>query len=825
MNRRDAIILTISMAIAVALIVLPYQISTVSRLTSPYKGPIGGIFLAFNDGTFTIRGIDGEVVVKYDSYGIPHIFGEEAIDIYRVLGYLHAKDRLFQMDVLRRIASGRLSELFGDVTIEQDKRMRLMGLYRSAVDTYNYLRDSHEYDKELEILEAYTDGVNQYIDYIKDLGVYPIEYTLLGVEPEYWKPVDSIAIGKFMAWGLSWSMEDLYLASLIDRNGLEIIYKLDLINRSLNKAILDSFQVKNPLTVNVSVSNIETYNVDGILEDLSGLEVIKAVYGDIYGSNNWVVSGKLTEEGYPIVSNDPHLSLTAPPIWYIVSIRMPDGTHLMGFTLPGTPVVLLGRNDYVAWGFTNVGPDVTDYYYFKWDGDKYLYNGEWRDVESIEEDIVVWNGHGYDTVKYTVNYTVLGPLLEYAGTKYAMRWVGSGVTLELVAVLRYNMARNISDMVNAARYFHVAPQNMVAADIYGNILYYPAGKYPIRRPSKIVEGNISLINLGFLPFNASRGEGEWIAYIPFEDIPHLINPSSGMVVTANNKVVEEYPYYLGWSWADRYRFERIYNLLSERVGDLTVDDMMNIQTDRYSLPASIFMPKLIGIIDGKALDGIYREALDILKKWDFRMDPDESAPSIYIQWIYHLHRLLWGDVIGDVPLSFIPLETTEKALYEYVSGRSKILGIIDRRMFEEVVMESFMNAVDSLNNLGGPDTWLWGDLLKYRIEHFMGKILPWLNYREYRGHGGLFTVFPAGFGPGEPPYTVSSSQSMRAIYPMDGIDTVMYLALPGGNIGNPFSPYYENLLDGWVNGEYIKLYGYDDPSQVEASLSYIFKGG
>ncbi len=826
MNRRDSIFLAISISLIIALLILPTQVSIISRLTHPYKGPLGSVMLAYNDGVYPIEGLSNNVVVKYDGYGIPHIFGEDLLDIYRVLGYIHAKDRLFQMDVMRRIAEGRLSELFGEATIEEDKRMRLMDLYGSAIKTYNYIRDSHEFDLELNILEAYTDGVNQYIDYLNGLGVYPIEYTLLGIKPEYWSPIDSIAIGKFMAWSLSWSMEDLYLASIVDRNGLEIIYKLDLLNRSINKPILDRYEVESIISLNVSIDNQIDFNVDGIIDKLSRIVDVKNLLGSIYGSNNWVVSGDKTAYGYPIVSNDPHLSLTAPPIWYIVSIRMPDGNHLMGFSLPGTPVVLLGRNDYVAWGFTNVGPDVTDYYFFKWDGDRYLYRGEWLDIDRRVEKIRIWNGEGYDEIEYIVNYTVLGPLIEYKGVRYAMRWVGSGVTLELIAVIRYDFARNISDLIDAAQYFHVAPQNMVAADIYGNILYYPAGKYPIRLPSIVKSSSgIQILNTGFLPFNGSRVEGDWIDYIPFKDIPHAINPGEGLIVTANNKVVGRYPYYLGWSWADRYRFERIYTLLLSRGDSLTIEDMMDIQTDNYSLPASIFIPSLLDIVRDRFEEPKYRDAIDILDGWDYRMDPDSKAPTIYVQWIYHLHKDLWGDILGDISISFIPLETTEEALYQYLDGSDLIMDLFSRDRFEEIIIDSFREAIDSLVKYGEIDMWRWGDVLRYRIKHFMGGILPWLNFREYRGHGGLFTVFPAGFGPGNPPYTVSSSQSMRAIYILDGGRPTIYLALPGGNIGNPFSPYYENLLEEWVDGGYIKLNSFDNPDEFDGSLTYIFRGG
>ena len=822
------IAILISSILIIGLFILPMFSPLINRILHPLNGSFGSLRIAFLEGFIELQGLEGEVKVLYDKLGIPHIYADNELDAYKVMGFLHAKDRFFQMDVMRRIAQGRLSELFGDLTLDMDRDFRHLGLYISAYKTLEYISNSSDFSREYQFLLAYTEGVNQFLRYIKANGIMLTEYSLLGVEPEEWRPVDSISIGKFMAWSLSWSMEDLRLQSLVNRNGLDILIDLNLLDRSLNTPILNSFTVKSDVNLSISTlkESFKKLPVEGVVNILGDLDEVKNIFGLEFGSNNWVVSGELTRDGYPIVANDPHLSLTAPPIWYYIAITFKDGFKVLGASLPGTPVILLGRNNYVAWGFTNVGPDVTDYYYFIWDGDRYLYRGEWRDVRERVEEIRVKEDAGYRIVEYKVYETLLGPIYEYGDERYAMRWTGSQVTLEMIAVLRYNYARNIYDMIDAAKYFHVAPQNLVAADIDGNILYYPAGLYPVRNATYLGEvGDGKLFNLGFLPFNASNGEGEWIGYIDFEDIPHAVNPEEGFIVTANNKVVGKYPFYLGWSWADRYRYARIKTLLLEKAGSLTLEDMMTIQVDMKSYAAESILPHALNIIRSRNLGDRYREAFKLLDYWDYSMTSDSQAAPLYVLWLYNIHKGLWQDILGDLSIRLIPLETTEDVLKGFLSNSlasySKWVGNV-----EEIVYKAFIDAVDTLYEEVGPiDEWRWGDIIKYSISHFMGEVLPWFNYKVYDGQGGFYTVFPAGFSPGLPPYKISSSQSMRSIYILDGQSTSIYFALPGGNIGNVFSPHYEDLLDDYVGFKYFKLEAYDSEDAFTPKYRLVFGGG
>ncbi len=798
MRRVDSIRIAVSAAILIFIITLPIQAPILERVINPLNGPLSTPIAIYSQETLEIPGLENQVKIYFDEYGVPYIHGESYIDIAYALGYLHARDRLFQMDVLRRLAYGRLSELVGEAALDLDKRFRQINLRMGASSTLSYIRGNPEFHREYAVLEAYTWGVNAFINWSVSTGNLPPEYILLDQKPKYWRDIDSVIIGKFMAWSLSWSMEDLYLADIVDRYGLKILFDLDILNRSLNTPILESYTISNPVT-SLPVYEPPNYNTSGIYTLFSIVEEVRSLIG--VGSNNWVVSPSLTEDGRAYVANDPHLSLTAPPIWYVAGAVYGD-YRLFGFTLPGTPVFLLGTNGYVAWGFTNVGADVTDYYYFKWEGDRYLYKGEFRKLDVFYDPIyVAVNGEGeYRTVDFYLNITVLGPLIEHGGTRYAVRWTGYTGTLELVAVLRYGEARSIDDLIDAAQYFHVAAQNLVAADREGNILYLPAGRYPVRNATVLAGDGVAVVNTGFLPFNASRGEGIWLEYIPYEHIPRAVNPMEGYVATANNKIVGEYPYYLGWSWSDRYRYARIVELIEE-LKPLDKEDMFRIQTDRVSKAAEIFTELFGEILRPEELPSEYRRYYEDLLRWSHEMDTELREPGLYTLTLIKLHYKLWSDVLGDAPINLFSAEWTEMVLKQYIDGRGPALDYIGGDV-KTLLREAFIEAVDKLMELYG-EVPRWGEVIRYEIKHLIGDVIPWFNYNVYPGQGGLFTVFVSGHGFGDPPYSISASQSMRAIYILGGGGVEVYYALPGGNSGIPSSPHYQDLLPIYVSDEYV----------------------
>ncbi len=832
----------ISIIVLISVLIFPtISIPILKNVLNPIKGPLGVVPKSIvYEEEFSLPGLRDTVRVRYTPLGIPYIEATNPSDLYYVFGFIQARDRLFQMDLVRRYASGNLSELFGPDFIDTDKFFRVIGLYRSARDTYELISKDPMYSELHEYLISYTRGVNYYIEYAKRTGALPPEYYILGVDPEPWSPIDSIAVGRIISWGLAGGFSDLELLSFLEANGYDALIRLDFLNRSLNKPILSMYKLNSYQSTPVE-HYYNNYNATQLRSYISHLNTLNTGLKKIIGvglSNNWVISGELTDTGYPILANDPHLSLQAPPVWYEAGLIIPGELSIFGVTFPGIPFIIIGRNEHVAWGFTNVGADVTDFYFYKWSGDKYLYKGRWLKPRQVNEEIYVRSGAGYRVIEFKVNITIHGPLYEYNGVKYAVRWTGHSPTLELVSFYYYNYAEDISDIIEGAKFFSVPAQNLVAADDKGNILYYPAGAYPIRNNTPIIEvEGLDIINMGFLPFNGSAGEGEWSGYIPFDEIPHAINPPQGYIATANNRLVPgDYPYYLGWRWADRFRFERIDELIRSFIDageKISLEDVMMIQGDIHSLAAETLLPMMISNVDNDIIGDRERVAIDILSKWDYEMSSDSVAPSIYTAWLYNLHKLLWGDEVeaAGLGIGFIPLETTEYILKLYESGKLDegyykwVNGEIPR-----ILADSIKEAVNQLTESFGEDieSWRWGDVLKYRIKHPMGDILPWLNYPMYDGQGGLFTVAVSGFDPSSPPYYVTGASSIRYITmlePSESSIPSLYIVLPGGNSGNPFNPHYHDQLSTWVSREYYKIYLYRDITGVEEFESVIILRG
>ena len=818
------------------------MVSILQKIINPILGPLGVVPVSGSMNLdILVPYLEGDVIVKYDNTGIPYIEASSPKDLYLVFGFIQAKDRLFQMDLMRRYASGRLSELFGPDFIETDKHFKVIGLHRAAGESYRVIVSNSSFKELLSYMEAYTEGINLFIEYAKERHALPPEYYLLGAEPEPWTPVDSLAIGRLISWGLAGGTQDLQLLSFLEANGYEALLDLDLLNASLNLPILSSFTVSSKVVAHTPYT-APPNTLDSLKDLIRIFEENEMLIRRITGlamSNNWVVSGKITDTGYPLLANDPHLSLQAPPVWYEAELIFKGKATVFGVTFPGIPFIIIGRNTHVAWGFTNVGADVLDFYYYKWDGERYLYNGMWLEPKRVHEDIIVNNNGVLETIPFTVNITVHGPLYEYKGVKYAMRWTGHLPTLELVAFYYYNFAEDIYDMIRGARYFSVPAQNLVAADDKGNILYYPAGLYPIRGNRPIITvGDIEIPNMGFLPFNGSAGEGEWISFIPFEDIPHAINPEEGFVATANNRLVpSDYPYYLGWRWADRYRYERIATLIQETLakkGKISIEDMMRIQRDIHSLSADYLLPMMLQLVKKASLTEDALQALNLLSEWDREMSSDQIAPSIYVAWLYNLHRGLWGDEAekAGIGVGLIPMETTEYYLRmavdnnlpigytRWIGGDIKIL-----------LANTLNDAVNKLKSEFGDDmeNWRWGNVLRYRIKHPVGDILTWLNYPEYDGQGGLYTVCVAGFNPEKMPYIVGGASSIRYIanlQPADENKLWGYIVLPGGNSGNPFNKHYHDQLETWVNREYNEIIMIGSTGELQDfDCMLVFRGG
>ncbi|MFN7105160.1 MAG: penicillin acylase family protein, partial [Pyrobaculum sp.] len=481
--------------------------------------------------------------------------------------------------------------------------------------------------------------------------------------------------------------------------------------------------------------------------------VFSTAWGLAGGSNNWVISPRLSATGRAILANDPHLSLSAPPLWIFQKVETPRYV-VMGVAFPGTPVVVIGTNGHVAWGFTNTGIDVIDYYYYLWNGSRYFYNGTWREVERRLEEFKICDidNRCYGR-RVEVWETVHGPVVEYKGVRYAMRWLGNNVTLEALALYGMDKARNLTEFLDALKYFVVPSQNVVYADSGGTVAYFASGYFPIR------DG-------GYLPFNGSRGEGEWRQVVWLPSVLYYINPP--YLVTANNKVAEA-NIYLQWRWADRYRHDRIAELILQKApGKISTREVMEIQLDVVDISCRD-VRELLKKYGGE--NGV--RLLDELEKWDCAMTTQSTTAARYATFVYNLQKLAWERL--GVSLTLMPLEVTIGA----IDG-----GLIDRGIVEAAAAEALKTSAP------------WGKLHVYNIRHVLGSAIPQLNYRHVEAPGSWFTVDVA------PGFQVSQGPSVRFIVAFgDGV----YMSLPGGPDGDPLSPLYDAMYPLWVRGEYVKV--------------------
>lgn len=705
----------------------------------------------------------GKVEVYYDEYGVPHFVATDEKALAFAIGYIQAKDRLFQMDLHRRLMKGELSEVFGEDFYESDVFHKKMDFLKAAEITWEGLKDTHIG----ELLKAYSEGVNYYIETEK----LPAEFQLANYKPEKWQPVDTLLIAKEIAWELTGDFWDIKRALIIEKLGEKA---LELYPSSLEH--------------NYTILRINKSFADW----LSNFESKKGL-----GSNNWVVSGKFTQNGKPMLANDPHLLLTVPPVWYEMHLNL-NGMNVRGVAFPGIGMIIIGKNDYLAWGYTNVGADVIDFYYYVWDGDKYLYKGSWLEPEKEIKKIRVKTANGIEEREVIVEKTVHGALIERDGFKVAVAWTGFTNTTEALALYKYNYAKSLDEFIEGLKLFCVPGQNVVYADIYGNTMYYPAGKYPIRLiDGKEVAGNVL--------FNGSAGEGEWIGFkafgfstwegfIPFEEIPHAINPD--YIATANQEIGYS-KHYLGDSmyFIDPYRGMRIYEMLDELTATkkLTVEDFMMMQRDTKSKVAEFFVPF---IMESYALmDEKTKGYAEKLKNWDLKMEKDSEGALIFAIWLeYFVNETFDEFFSAGLSKEYLP------SLYVLQNLDPDSEWFDDKRTPEvekrqDIVVRALKLAVKEIEKKGYR---VYGDYNQLNMEHPFSRVVKFFDYPKIPMSGDENTVFnfhrSIEFAGGI--YQAGSSWRMIVSFDKD------YCVIPGGNSGNFFSKHYDDQLFLWAEGEY-----------------------
>jgi len=686
------------------------------------------------DGEVAAPGLHGPVEVVRDEWGVPHIQAGDEHDLFFAQGYVHAQDRLWQMAWNRLIADGELSSVLGPALVEADQFLRTLGLARAAE------RDAAALSPESRaMLEAYAAGVNQFIDTHRDR--LPLEFTLLRFEPRPWKPVDSLAWGKLMGLNLSLNYPmELLRTKLAERVGEEAVAEL-----------LPGYPDGAPVIVSDGAWQAPADEGDGeetgrtaSIFPIPGL----ALGGPAWASNSWVIAGSHTETGSPLLANDTHLGLQMPSVWY------ENGLHggrfdVTGFSFPGLPLVVIGQNGRIAWGITNMCSDVEDFFVERLDDPdaprRYEFRGEWLDLQRITETIEVAGG---DPVTLEVLATHHGPLMNdvvedlEGAPPTTLAWTGLTTGERLMDALSgLNRAEDWTSFRAALADWTAPSVNFTFAGADGDIGYQGTGAVPLRPPG----------DTGLVPRSGWAGEAEWQGFIPYDELPHVLNPPEGYVVTANNKTVgDDYPYHLATDMADPYRAERIHQVLASG-GLKGIEDVRALQSDQRSIPAAILAPYL-GALEPETPRE--EKALALIRAWDHRVTAESAGAAVYEAWFHFLWTNIFGDELGDelgaeyrvfgiaqVPLLAELMETPDSHWFDDVTtpeteGRDEIL----RRALTE--------ALDWLQEHDGDDPaqWRWGDLHYVEFPHLpLGQSgiapLEWIfNAGPLPAGGDIFTV-------------------------------------------------------------------------------------
>lgn len=728
-------------------------------------------------------GVEESVRIYFDDYGVPHIIAQSEADMVYAQGYIHAMDRIFQMDLIRRLIAGRLSEIVGPRMLDSDRFYRTVGFVRAAHKSLDACSEETR-----SLAQAYCAGVNEYIR--QNMDNLPPEFLLLEYTPEEWQPEDSIAISKLIAWELSGNLEtELLLGALVDEVGRE------------KAAELFPFYPEDGLTIlgGAMSGGVSRRTALGLLDLTLAGPFPRGLPG--IGSNNWVIRGTRSASGGALLASDMHLSLDLPSIWYMNYLSIP-GQNVTGVMFPGIPGIIAGFNDHIAWGETNLGPDVMDLYQIKFsdsDDSLYLYNDEWIEAAVFEETIKV-RGRAEEVLR--VRETRFGPVItdvvDLAPGDYplSLRWTGLDATPEADAMLGMMRAVNFEEFRTALRSFMCPAQNFVYADAEGNIGYLGNGIFPIRSESHRAAGN------GLLPVPGWTDEYEWTGWVPWEEIPSLYNPSSGIIVTANHRAVDDdYPYFLSYEWAHP---SRALSIQREYAGKnrITLEDLQAGQACFYNSQAADMAPRLVEILDRADLSDIEDEALRQMAL--YAQQPVDAAGSAGAA-VYHTfyaclaHNLFAGQVseqLLDRLMGCSMIELDRLITAENSSWYS------DR---DALVTQSLRDAVSRLSKLLGkePPAWQWGQIHTLTFNHHLGADISKRAYDR-----GPHPVGGSGNTPGalgyrrtlELPFDVVSGAPWR--YVVDMSNHTAYDMLAIGNSGHMQSEHYDDLMDDWLGMRY-----------------------
>ena len=723
----------------------------------------------------SIDGLKDVVTVRRDSRGIPYIEAKNDADLYFAQGYVMASDRLFQMDSMRRLARGTTAEVFGTQTLEEDKRWRRFGFASIVERSLSSLTPETR-----SALESYAKGVNAYIATLDDKSMPP-EFKILQYKPTPWQPTDSMIIGKILADGLSTTWRaDLIKASLV---GIDKQKLADLSNPVTPSDVVLFGKDGKPAAekskgnrVEVSATVLAFAEKDEELR-ASSLKRVGLYAEGLAASNNWVISGNRTADGKAMLANDPHLPGTAPGIWYLIDLRSP-GAHAAGVTVPGGPGVAIGHNDSIAWGMTNVGPDVQDLYVETFnDAGEYKTPAGWVKPVIRKEIISVrTNPMKTDTVEQTIEVleTRNGVVIaDETGKKYALKWMARDPKyVEVNTFYHLNRAKDWTTFKDALKLFGLSPQNAVYADIKGNIGWRVAGQVPIRKTGD-----------GSVPYDGSTTDGDWLGNIPFDELPNLYNPPEGFIVTANQRIAgTDYKYQQMTRTFMSSRARRIHDLLAAN-NKVTMDDSRDIQHDIYNQPLALIARSIVA--DGT----VSPETLAVLRDWDGKMAVDSRGAVLATELRNCISNKI-ADANKPVPSFLINQRIVELAIREKLSRWLPA----DVKTYGELYKQcdgSVRTTLAASKTYGGdPSGWVWGKTFVSRFPHPLASV-PFI--------GGQFATPSVPIPGSRDTPNVGSGVSMRLIASPGDWDATRHV-IPLGQSGIPSSPHFKDQFELWRTG-------------------------
>ena len=776
-----SLIVTVGLGIA-----LNTKIKTVpplGKFLSPASGfwrnaePVG----SREDEEVAVPGLQNPVKVTYDQFLVPHIFAQNDHDLYYTQGYITAANRLWQMELQTHFAGGRVSEIVGAIAIDVDRTSRRKGMVFAAERAIEEMLNN---PKMKVVVEAYAEGINQYISELS-YEDYPIEYKLLDYAPEEWTPLKSGLLLKYMANDLNFRERDLQ-----NTNGIKLF----------GRELFDLLYPDHELPEDPIVDKPGGWEFEAVTKDSIAREVVdETIARDLIespnpdnGSNNWAISGSKSASGNTILSSDPHLGLNLPSLWYIAHLNGP-GVNVMGATLPGSPNVIIGYTDSIAWGVTNAQRDLVDWYKIEFKDESksaYLLDGDWVEPEMVVEEIKV---RGEESVIDTVYYTHFGPIMYDDKFKpdsdkkfYALRWVAHDPSEEAFAFYLLNRARSHADYMEALNHYVSPAQNFAFASASGDIAMRIQGKYPNKR---FEEGKFLL--------DGTTTENDW-TFIPYEHNVMYKNPERGFIASANQYPADStYPYYIHAASYETYRNRRINGVLRETEG-ASVQTMMTLQNDNYNLKAAESLGIFLDALDSVEMDADEVEAFNQLVSWDFYNNVDSKGASYYERWWDILYPMIWDEMSSsEIPLPYPTAYTTIKLIKEQPDlSFFDIVSTTAKENAEDILLSSFRKmamemAVVVEEDENGVD---WSNFKGTYVKHLLN--LPAFGSYEIPigGNHNIVNATSKNHGP-----------SWRMVVELDPKGAKGFGIYPGGQSGNPGSFFYDNYIESWAMGNYLEL--------------------